>query len=288
MRRIRVAVLLGALSLCRAQDAQLQEMLRTHLNTLESSPKSLAANNGAGMVLDLMGRYAEARKYFTAAIKLSSTDAAKAQARRALAISYGFEGDCRGAEKADRGAYDFYLASGDFYNAGEVADEIGRLCLDAGDLDAASEWYRRGHEAGLAPENPGPVQSDLWNFRWAHARARIAARRGKHDEAVRLMAAAKAILDRGRNPEQETYFPYLEGYVAFYAGDYSGTLAALKNASQTDPFTQCLIGQAYEHLGDTANAIAWYRQAASAMAHSVPAAFARPFAAGRLKTIAAH
>jgi hypothetical protein len=29
-----------------------------------------------------------------------------------------------------RPAFDFFHASGDFYDAGEVADELGRLCLD--------------------------------------------------------------------------------------------------------------------------------------------------------------
>jgi hypothetical protein len=34
------------------------------------------------------------------------------------------------------------------------------------------------------------------------------------------LATAKAILDKGTIPEQAQFFPYLKGYVAFYAGDY--------------------------------------------------------------------
>jgi Tfp pilus assembly protein PilF len=72
------------------------------------------------------------------------------------------------------------------------------------------------------------------------------------------------------------------GYVAFYAGDYSAALKALQDASQTDPFVQCLMAECYEKLGDTANARAFYQQAAGSTAHSVPAAFARPFAQRKL------
>jgi tetratricopeptide (TPR) repeat protein len=249
----------------------------------EASPKSAADNNGAGVVLDLLGRYPEARKYFSQAIRVSPTPLEKAQAQRALAISFGFAHDCRGAEKADRSAYEYFLAAPDFYSAGEVADEVGRLCLDAGDMDTAYDWYRQGHDAGLRETNIPPERKDLWAFRWAHARARIAVRRGKLEDTRQYVAAARAILDKGTNPEQQVYFPYLTGYVAFYVGDYGAALADLQNAVQTDPFIQCLIAQCYDKLGDRANALEYYRRAANTTAHSVPAAYARPFAKARLE-----
>ena len=250
-----------------------------------NAPKSVAANNGAGTVLDLMGRYAEARKYFAQAIKVAPTPVDKAQANRAMAISYGFAGDCRGVEKYDRAAYEFFLTSGDFYNAGEVADELARLCLDSGDVDTAYDWYRKGHEAGLQEENISPGRVNLWNFRWAHARARIAARRGKVEDAAKYLAAAKAILEKRTNPDQQAYLPYLAGYVAFYGGDFSAALTHLQEANQGDPFIQYLMAQCYEKLGDTDNARSYYGQAAAATAHSVSAALARPYAARKLQSV---
>ena len=264
-------------------DGKLQEAFEAFRLDVEASPKSVFANNGAGVALDLLGRYTEARKYFTQAIKASSSPVEKALAQRALGISFGFAHDCRGAEKADRGAYDYFLAAPDFYNAGEVADEVGRLCLDAGDPDTAYTWYRRGHDAGLQEEDLPRPRKDLWEFRWAHARARIAARRGRQEEAGKYVAAARAILDKGAIPEQQVYFPYLTGYVAFYAGDYANALAELRNAAQSDPFIQCLIAQSYEKLGDRTKALEYYRKAAGTTAHSVPAAFARPFARAMLE-----
>ena len=260
-------------------DGKLQEALDVFVRGVEASPKSLAANNGAGVVLDLLGRYPEARTYFTQAIKAAATPLEKAQAHRALAVSFGFARDCRGAGKADGSAYQYFLEAPDFYSAGEVADEAGRLCLDSGDPDTAYDWYRKGHDAGMRETNIPPERKDLWDFRWAHARARIAARRGKLEEARKYIAAARAILDKGTNPDQQVYFAYLTGYVAFYAGEYKAALTDLQNAVQTDPFIQCLIAQSYDKLGDRAKALEYYRKAANTTAHSVPAAFARPFAA---------
>jgi tetratricopeptide (TPR) repeat protein len=259
-----------------------EEALAAFEATLQTDPKSVAANNGAGVALDLMGRYREAQPYFTAAIKASHTPLEKTLAERAMAIGYGFAGDCGNAEKLEKRAFEFYLETLDFPNAGDVADEAGRLCLDAGDFDRASEWYQRGHDQGLQEPKISPARTDLWDFRLAHAKARIAAQRGRIAEARKQAQKARAVLDRGRIPEQEEYFPYLQGYIAFYASDYAEALSALNRTSSSDPFIQCLIARTYEALGDRARAIEFYQKAAAATAHSVPAAYAQPFARKKL------
>jgi tetratricopeptide (TPR) repeat protein len=265
------------------REGKLDQALEAYRQAAEASPKSVMANNGAGVVLDLLGRYAEARKYLNQAVKAAGTPLERAQGHRALAISYGFARDCGGAEKSDRGAYDFFLETSDFYNAGEVANEVGRLCLDTGDWNTAYSWYQKGHEAGLQEPNISRDREDLWDFRWAHARARIAVRRGKVEEARKYIAAAKALLDKGRIPTQQQFFPYLTGYVAFYAGDYQAALADFQSVTPTDAFIQCMVAQCYEKLGDRIKAVEYYRKAAGATAHSVPAAFARPFARSKLE-----
>lgn len=265
-----------------------EEALAVFEATLQTNPKSVAANNGAGVALDLMGRYQEAQPYFTAAIKASHTPLEKALAERAMAIGYGFAGDCGNAEKLEKRAFEFYVETGDFPNAGDVADELGRLCLDAGDFDRASEWYQKGHDQGLQEPNLSAARADLWEFRLAHAKARIAAQRGKIAEARKQAQRARAILDRGRIPEQEEYFPYLQGYIAFYSSDYAEALSALNRASRSDPFLQCLIARTYEALGDRARAIEFYQKAAATTAHSVPAAYAQPFARRKLASWVTH
>ncbi len=80
-------------------------------------------------------------------------------------------------------------------------------------------------------------------------------------------------LDKGTNPEQAQYLPYLQGYVAFYGGDYKTALDELLKANQNDPFIECMIGQTYEKLGDRDNTIEFYGKASTAIAHNPAGAY---------------
>src|SRR5580704_809465 len=217
-----------------------EEALALYRQTLQTSPDSLAANIAAGSVLDLMGKGDEARKYFAKAIEVADVDS-KASAIRAMAMSYAFEANCKKAIEYEQQVFDFYGNAKNFFQQGETANEMARVCIDAGDLDTAYKWYQIGHDTGLKEPDIKPARQDLWNFRWEHAQARVAARRGDQAEAQKHIAAAKAVLDKGAIPEQAQFFPYLQGYVAFYAGDYKTALADLKQANQNDAFIQCMI-----------------------------------------------
>ena len=104
-------------------------------------------------------------------------------------------------------------------------------------------------------------------------------------DAQKHVATAKNILDRGTNPEQAQFLPYLQGYVAFYAGDYKTALEELLKANQNDPFIQCMIGQTHEKLGDKDKAIEFYHKASAAIAHNPPAAYAVPLAKKKIASL---
>ena len=236
-----------------------------------------------GVQLDLHGHYVEARQLFKQAIDAGATPQAKAPAIRAMAMSYAFESDCARATPYSTQLYDMYFADKDFYTAGEMVNELARVCIEAGAFDAAEKWYRMGREAGLREPNISAARRDLWEFRTEHALARLAIRRGNKAEAERHVDAAKAILDKGTNPDQAIFFPYLTGYVALYSGDDTTALSELHRANQRDPFILCLMGQAYERLGDTVHAKDAYTRALTmSNGHNPPAAYARPFATRRL------
>jgi tetratricopeptide (TPR) repeat protein len=258
------------------------EALAAYRQAIAAAPDSLQANTQAGVVLDLMGQYAEARKYFAKAGSVAKTDQEKTRALRNMAMSYAFESDCPGAVKYASQAFDIFQAAKDAFNSGEVANELARVCLESGDVAAAQKWYQTGYTVGLQEPNIAPARKDLWEFRWEHAQARLAARRGQASEAQKHVAAAKAILDRGTNPDQASYFPYLAGYVAFYGGDYKTALAELQKGNQNDPFILSLIAQAHEKLGDEAQAKEYYRKILASNAHNPTNAFARPLAKKKL------
>jgi tetratricopeptide (TPR) repeat protein len=260
------------------REGKMDDALALYRKTLQMSPDSVPANIAAGSALDLMGQGEDARRYLTKAIQLADTPEQKAMAQRARAMSYAFEGDCEKTVKYEQQVFNYYASVKNFFQQGEIANESARVCIDSGDLDTAYRWYQVGHDTGMKEPDIKPARQDLWEFRWEHAQARIASRRGNQVEAQKHVAAAKNILDKGTNPEQAQFFPYLQGYVAFYGGDYKTALEELLKANQNDPFIQCMIGQTYEKLGDKDKALEYYRKAAAAISHYPPAAYAVPFA----------
>ena len=258
------------------------DALALYRKTLQTSPDSLSANIAAGSVLDLMARGEEARKYFSKAIEVADTPEHKAGAQRAMAMSYAFEGSCKKTIEYEQHVFDFYGSVMNFFQQGEIADEAARVCIDSGDFDAAQKWYKIGHDAGMKEPDIKPARQDLWNFRWEHAQARIAARRGDQADAQKHVAAAQAILDKGTIAEQADFLPYLKGYVAFYVGGYKAALEELGKANQNDPFIQCMVGETYEKLGDKDKAMEFYRKASTASSHNPPTAYAVPFARKKL------
>lgn len=258
------------------------EALSVFRQAIAASPNSYQANSQAGVVLDLLGQYAEARKYLAKAIEVTTTDQDKTRALRSMAMSYAFESNCQGATKYASQAFDIFQAAKDAFNSGEVANELARVCLESGDLAAAQKWYQTGYTVGLQEPNIAAARKDLWEFRWEHAQARLAARRGQAAEAQKHVAAARTILDKGTNPDQAAFLPYLAGYVAFYGGDYKAALTALQEANQNDPFILSLIAQSHEKLGDEAQAKEYYKKVLGSNAHNPTNAFARPLAKKKL------
>ena len=277
------------------REGKLDDALALYRRTLQTSPDSLPANIAAGSVLDLVGQGEEARQYFGKAMQVADTPEHKAMAQRAMAMSYAFEGNCKKTIQYEQLVFNYYGSVKDFFRQGEIADEAARVCIDShdahnpfpvDDLYIATHWYQLGHDTGLKEPDIKAARKELWEFRWEHAQARIAARRGNQAEAQKHVAAAKTILDKGTNPEQAQFLPYLQGYVAFYAGDYKTALEELLKANQNDPFIECMIGQTYEMLRDKEKALEYYRKASTAIAHNPAAAYAVPLAKKKLASLA--
>lgn len=249
-----------------------------------------------GIQLDLDGKGPEARAVFQKEIDTASTPAAKANAQRAMAMSWAFEGNCKKTAQYEDLVIGYWKTQESsapenaFYQEGEMADEAARVCIDNGDFAIARQLYRKGHDLGLGEPNISPGRKDLWEYRWEHAEARLAAREGRKAEADKHVAAARSILAdmKGKDPklyeQQKNFMPYLTGYVALYAGDPQAALTDLENANATDASIQCLMGVAYEKLGQKDKAIEMYKKAGAVRGHNPPAAFAHSFTRKKLGT----
>jgi tetratricopeptide (TPR) repeat protein len=257
------------------------EALKLYKQALEKSPNSYEAHLESGIALDLKGDYAAAREHLTKAIDVAPADQ-KNRALRVMAFSYAFESNAAEAEKYERQVFDALMAKSEFEAAAGIANELARIKLESGDIDGAANWYKTGYDTAMRKMDMKDADKNLWVFRWAHAQARIAARRGERDEAQKQIAAAKVALEKANNPDQAQFFPYLTGYVAFYGGDYKTAITELQKASQQDPFILLLLAQSCEKTGDAEGAKQYYGRVMANNGHGPTNAFARPVARKKL------
>jgi tetratricopeptide (TPR) repeat protein len=257
------------------------EALKRYKEALEKVPNSYEAHLESGVALDLKGDYAAAREHLKKAIEVAPPDQ-KNRALRVMAFSYAFESNSAEAEKYEKQVFDALMAKSDFEAAAGVANELARIKLESGDIDGAAKWYKTGYDTAMRKTDMKDADKNLWAFRWAHAQARIAARRGQRDEAQKQVVAAKAALEKANNPDQAPVFPYLTGYVAFYGGDYKTAITELEKANQQDPFILMLLAQSYEKAGDAARAKEYYDKVMANNGHGPTNAFARPVARKKL------
>jgi tetratricopeptide (TPR) repeat protein len=248
---------------------------------LASDSNSFDAHYGIARALDLAGSYEEARQHFAKALELAP-EGDKDQTLRMMGIAWTFVGDVNEASRCFTRAFDRRVAENNPAAAAEIANELGRVYLELGATDQAEQWYRTGHEMARRATEQLAWQIDLAEMRWAHAQARIAARRGREEEARRQEAIVKALLEKGGNDDQRIQYVYLRGYVDFYLNDFRGAVDALQQADQKDPSVLILLGEACDTLGRPDEAREYYRKVLQSSSHAVNSALARPLARRKL------
>jgi tetratricopeptide (TPR) repeat protein len=258
------------------------EALAVLKSMLASEPNNYEANLNAGIVLDLKGNYTQARTYLHQALEIAPADR-RVQALRTTAVSYAFQCDMPRVLDFEQQAYQAQLQEGKPLDAAATANELARIYLECGDTEGAAQWYQTGYTTAMHAPNLSDADKDLWEFRYQSAKTRIAARKGHTVEADADLKTVKAIVDAGKLPtNQQVFYPYLAGYVAFYGGDYKTAADELQKADQKDPFILALLAQAYEKLGKTSDANSLYRQILTINSHNPTNAFARPLAKKKL------
>lgn len=222
--------------------------------------------------LDTEGKHQESRAIFQKLIDNAPDAAARAQVQRRMAMSYGYDFNCAKAIEYEELVIAYWVTRREaepqnaYYQEGEMANEAARVCIDAGALDEAERMYRRGSELGNREPEPRTHPKSLWDYRLAHAYARLAARRGNAAEAKRQIAEARRVLDSDKTmaEDQEQYFPYLVGYVALYTNDLDRAEAELTKSVAglpNDPFQVVLLGMTFEKKGNHARARELYQRA---------------------------
>lgn len=250
--------------------------------TVAASPTSFDARLVLGRALDLEGKHDAARRHLEEAVRVAD-DEERNTALTSLGVSYAFESKPDEAARYYQRAFDAQLQADDRGGAAGLANALGRIYLESGNLQKAEQWYTSGYElAKKIPELPAS-QAALWEMRWHHALGRIAARRGDTAAAAAHAAQVKSLLDKGVDENQRVFYPYMLGYIAFFAKQYRQAIDELLKGDQNDPFVLGLIAQSYQRLNDRPKAEEYYRKVMASTAHSINSAFARPLARAFLR-----
>lgn len=249
---------------------------------IASSPQSFRARLILGRALDLQGRHPDARRHLEEAVELAR-DTERSTALTSLGISYAFQSKPDEAARYYQRAFDAQMQSDNRGGAAGLANGLGRIYLESGNLQKAEQWYTTGYETAKKIQGLTATENELWEMRRHNALGRIAARRGNKAAAAEHVAAVKGLLDKGGNENQRNFYPYLVGYVAFFTKDYRQAVDELMKGDQTDPFVLALIAQSHEKLGQRDAAADYYRKVMALTSHSINSAFARPRARAFLR-----
>lgn len=256
---------------------------RLYRHAIQINPRSFEGARALGILLTLKGQYPEARTHLQRALKVAPTAMVRHQAAASLALSHAFEGNLEALQREYESLRRQQLADGDASGAAASARSLGRILLEAGDIAGGRKWYEVGYEEWKPQPGQPASEQLLWDLRWRHMQARVAAREGKTAEAARLLSEFEDIMkQRSRPTEDREIYRWVAGYVAFHAKDYDGALAHLAQGNLNDPFILDLIGRSYEAKGDVTNARQYYRRVMESNVYNLQSAIARPHARAKL------
>ncbi len=259
------------------------EAERLYRQAIQINPRSFEGARALGILLTLKGQYPEARTHLQRALKVAPSTMVRHQAAATLALSHAFEGNLEALQREYENLRRQQLADSDVSGAAASARSLGRLLLEAGDSAGGRKWYELGYQE-WKPQ-PGQPESEqlLWDLRWRHMQARLAAREGKLDEAKRLLSEFESLMrKRGRPDEDREFYRWVAGYVAYYVKDYDGAISHFTQGDLDDPFILNMIGRSYEAKGDVTNARQYYRRVLESNVYNLQSAIARPHARAKL------
>jgi tetratricopeptide (TPR) repeat protein len=260
------------------------EAERLYRQALSVSPRSFEASRALGILLNLKGQYPEARTHLDRAVAAAPTPTVRHETMTAVALSFVFEGRLVDMQRAYEAVRRQQQTESDAAGAAASARAIGRVFLEAGDAVNGRKWYELGYYEWKPTASQPASEHMLWELRWQHVQARLAARERRLDEARRHLGEFEAIMKkRGKHPEDNELYRWLTGYVAYYAQDYDRAIAELTQANLADPFILNLTAMAYEAKGDTSTAREYYRRTLASNIHSLQSAIARPHARAKLE-----
>jgi tetratricopeptide (TPR) repeat protein len=265
------------------------EAERLYRQAIQLNPRSFEAARALGILLTLKGQYPEARTHLQRALKVAPTAMVRHQATATLALSYAFEGNLEALQRE----YENLRRQQTRRQRRVGRRRVGTVAWPPPARGRRPAGGRKWYELGYQEWKPQPGQPEseqlLWDLRWRHMQARLAAREGKLDEAKRLLSEFESLMNKRNRPtEDREFYRWVAGYVSYYSKDYDGAIAHFTQGDLDDPFILNMIGRSYEGKGDPTNARQYYRRVMESNVYNLQSAIARPHARAKLTGQPSH
>ena len=240
---------------------RLDEAVTLYRKALSISPNFSNSHIGIAAALMYQDKPAEARVEMAALLAKAQDDTDRRQAMFVNALSYIEEGR---TEDAIREMKQQYALGQKINDAGAMSGDLvamGTIQLEAGNISAAEELYKKAFEVVQKSALPDAVKS-LNRLGSRYTSAVVAAAKGEYDAALRAADELSRSADSLGNRNQVRLAHEARGRIALARNDYATALNELANASQLNPYNLYRIGVAHAGLGQHEKAKAFMKAAA--------------------------
>jgi len=238
-----------------------EESIANYRKALQVDSSFAASFLGVASNLNMMGEYGKARAELQMLYDQALDDGQRRAALFAIAISYVDEGDMTRALDALQRQYAIAEKSKDAPAMANDLVTMGNILIEAGQYDEALAKFNLSLETMGKADVSDELKKNAQRFNLNNT-ARVALKKGDfataHTNAAEYLKRVETI----NNPFQIRLAHGLIGMIALAEKDYAKALAELRLANQQDPYNFFRMAQAYQGLGQTAEAREMYEKAA--------------------------
>lgn len=240
---------------------RLDEAVTLYRKALSISPNFSNSHIGLAAAFMYQDKPAEARKEMSALLAKAQDDTDRRQAMFVNALSYIEEGK---TEDAIREMKQQYALGQKINDAGAMSGDLvamGTIQLDAGNISAAEELYKKAYEVVQKSALPDAVKAlnKLGNY---YNAAVVATAKGQYDPATKAAEELSREAEALGNKNQIRLAHEVRGRIALARKDFATALDELSNASQLNPCNLYRIGAAHAGLGQHEKAKSFMKAAA--------------------------
>jgi len=238
-----------------------EESIANYRKALQVDSSFAASYLGIATNLNMMGEYAKARAELQVLYDQALDDGQRRAALFAIAVSYVDEGDMTRALDALQRQYAIAEKSKDAPAMANDLVVMGNILIEAGQYDKALAKFDQSLETMEKADVSDELKKNAQRF-YLNNGARVAMHKGDFATAKANAAEYLKRVETINNPFQIRLAHGLIGMIALAEKDYTKALAELRLANQQDPYNFFRMAQAYQGLGQTAEAREMYKKAA--------------------------